>query len=163
MLLISPLTNLGVTYFFRFCLFLHCFMMTKSILWWLLTHRFWNSFICEGQLPLDTIYAPDSTLIESRSYFIVELLSFSILFQGGKIISLMLLTHRFPSCVLCEVQPSLVAIYAPDFTVNESRNYFIFEVLTLCILFHDDKSHTLMVANPSFLEFCLLRRSAFAC
>ena len=89
MLLISPLTNLGVTSFLRFWLFVYCFMMTKSILWWLLTHRFWSFSICEGQLPLDTIYAPDSTFKESRSYFIVELLSLSTLFDEGKILFLM--------------------------------------------------------------------------
>ena len=98
--------------FFRFCLFLHCFMMTKSILWWLLTHRFWSFSFCEGQLPLDTIYAPDSFFYESRSYFIVKSLSLSTLFHGGKILSLMvtdpslsefclLRSTAFACCHLC--------------------------------------------------------------
>ena len=72
------ITNLEVTSFLRLCLFLYCFMLTKSILWCLLIRRFWNSPICEGQLSLDTIYDPDATFDESRSYFIVEICLFLI-------------------------------------------------------------------------------------
>ena len=104
--LISVLTNLEVTSSLRFCLFLHCFMMTKSILWWLLTQRFWSSVSCEGQL-------------------------------------------------------SLVSMYAPGLNGYESRSYFIFEILSRSALVLADKVHSLMVANPSLLEFFHLRRSEF--
>ena len=83
------ITNLEVTSFLRLCLFLYCLMMTKSIVWWLLTHRFWSPVFCEGQLSLFSMCAPDLYGNESRSYFIVELLSLSTSFRGGKIISLM--------------------------------------------------------------------------
>ena len=107
-LLFSLLGNLGVVSSLRFCLFVRCFMLTKSILWCLLTHRFWSPVFCEGQLSLVSMSAPDLNGNESRSYFIVELLSLSTLFQGGEIISL-------------------------------------------------------IVTDPWFYEFCLLRSTAFAC
>ena len=107
MLLISLLANLEVTSSLRFCLFLLCFMRTKSIVWWLLTHCFWSSVFCEGQL-------------------------------------------------------SLVSMYPPVFTVIESRSCSIVEVLSLYTLFHVDKIHSLMFADPLLLEFSHLWRSAFA-
>ena len=107
MLLISPLTDLEITSFLRFRLCVYCFMMTKSIVWWLLNHHFRSSVFCEGQL-------------------------------------------------------SLVSMYPPVFTARESRSCFIVEVLSLCTLFHVDKIHSLMFVDPSLLESCLLRSSAFA-
>ena len=90
MLLISQLTNLEISSFLRFCLFVYCFMVTKSLLWWSLTHRFGNSSICDGQFSLVCMYAPVFTISEFRSYSIVEVLSLSTLFHGGKIHSLMI-------------------------------------------------------------------------
>ena len=45
-------------------------------------------------------------------------------------------------------------MYVPDFTPNESGSYFMFEVLSVSILFYDDKILSLMVGEPSILEFC---------
>ena len=83
------ITNLEVTSFLRLCLFLYCLMMTKSIVWWLLTHRFWSSVFCEGQLSLVSMYPPVFTVRESRSCSIVEVLSLCTLFHVDKIHSLM--------------------------------------------------------------------------
>ena len=190
MLLISPLTDLEITSFLRFRLCVYCFMMTKSIVWWLLNHHFGSSVFCEGQLSLISMCAPVFTVSESRSYFIVVVLSLSTFFLywqnpffGGcwsiafgvlpfakvsfrwipfvLLISLLtnlevtssfsfclslhcfevaksflwwLLTHRFWSLSICNGPFSLVTVYAPHFTVNESRNYFVFEVLTLHVV-----------------------------
>ena len=106
-LLFSLLGNLGVVSSLRFCLFVRCFMLTKSILWWLLTHRFWSPVFCDRQL-------------------------------------------------------SLISMCAPVFTVSESRSYFIVVVLSLSTFFCIDKIHSLVVVDPSLLEFFHLRRSAFA-
>ena len=192
--------------------------MTKTCLWWLLTHRFWSPVFCDRQLSLNSMCAPVFTVSESRSYFIVVVLSLYIfsywqnpLFGGcwfiafgvlpfAKVsfrlipfmvlISLLtklqvtsslrfclflhcfmmtktclwwLLTHRFWSSVSCEGQLSLVSVYAPNFTVGQSRSYFIVEVLSLSALFDDGKILSLMVTDPSLSEFCLLRSTAFAC
>ena len=162
-LLFSLLLNLGVVPSLRFCLFIRCFMLTKSILWCLLIHCFWSSPICEGQLSLDTIFDPDATFDESRSYFIVEICLFLHCFMMAKSLLWWLLTHRFWSPVFCEGQLSLVSMCAPDLNGNESRSYFIVELLSLSTFFQGGKIISLMVTDPSFSEFCLLRSLVFAC
>ena len=149
------LTNLEVTSSLRFCLFLYCFMMTKSILWWLLTHRFWSPVFCDRQLSLISMCAPVFTVSESRSYFVVVVLSLSTFFVLTSSILWWLLIHRFWSSSFCEGQLSLDTICAANFFANESRSYFIVELLSLSTLFQYGKILSLMVTDPSLLEFCL--------
>ena len=207
-------TNLEVTSSVSFCLFLHCFEVAKSFLWWLLTRRFWSLSICNGPFSLVTMYAPLFTVNESRNYFVFEVLTLHVVswwqnpfffcywcfFWCSSIvkhifchvvcmllISLLANLKLISSLMFClfvswrkkpafdgslpiafKVHPfAMVSFHSLPYMLlishNESRSYFIFEVMSLSILFNDDKIHCLMVADPSLLEICFLRRSAFAC
>ena len=107
--------------------------MTKSILWWLLTHRFWSPVFCDRQLSLISMCAPVFTVSESTSYFVVVVLSLSTFFVLTNSILWWLLIHRFWSSSICEGQLSLDTICAANFIANESRSYFIVELLSLSL------------------------------